>query len=331
MAKGKGIKAALEDLAGVVTPADTPEALATLRDGLGAKSNAIVARAAELVGKRKAVQLIPDLCAAFSRFLGAGMASDKICLAKTAIVKALQELGSNQTEVFLTGMACYWPERPRPGQRDEAAPLRIASVTAHAQFGSSFDLEPLVDCLGDPVDNVRHRAAAALAAIGGQGIPLLRFKANVGDDNPSVMEECFNGLLRSDPNKYVPFVGRFLEDRDERIRVVAALALGQTGREKALELLISTWRMTPDRDLQRDLAVAIALMRKDSGLRFLLSLVQGDASIAEDALAALATYRSDPQIRQAVLETVRQTDNPEILRLFEQYFGRQPPNTGGPS
>jgi HEAT repeat protein len=319
----RGIKTSLEQLAAGLERADRAAAVATLRRGLAAKSNRVVQMAADLAAKLQADELVADLCTAFERFTGKGMPADKACSAKTAIVQALRQCGRNRPEVFLFGMKCYWPERPYADRRDEAAALRIASVVAHAELGSPSDLEPLVDLLLDPVSEVRQAAVRGLVALGGQQAALvLRLKALSGDANPSVLDECFTGLLEVDGDRYLSFVADFMESADDRIRVAAALAIGECGHSRALDTLVSRWQRSTDSDFNRDLLVAIAILRNEEAMRFLLSLIESGGRCATDALLVLAAYRSNPEVLRRVHEAVEKANTPELRRLFAAKFGK---------
>jgi HEAT repeat protein len=316
-------KAALEELAANLERAERVTAANTLRSALASKSNLLVQKAAGLAGKLKAEELVPDLSTAFRRFTGDGMRADRFCVAKTAIVNALRQLGRDQPEIFLVGMKCYWPARPRTGQRDEAVPLRIASATAHAELGRQSELEPFVDLLVDPVSDVRHAAVRSLVALGGQqGVLILRLKVLSGDDNPSVIDECFTGLLEADGDRSLPFVASFLDAADSHLRISAAVAIGESGHKLALDTLVSRWKRAADPEFSRDLLVAIAILRSEPATQFLLSLVESGGPGAADALVALAAYRSNPKLRCRVEEAVARASRTELQELFEYKFPR---------
>jgi len=319
----KGIKTLLDELGATLDRVDTKKAVPTLRNALAAKSAAIVAQGADLAGKLKATDLVGDLCTAFGSFMGAGLATDKHCLAKTAIVKALHQLQSHQPAVFLDGMTCYWPYQPRPGQRDEATPLRIAATIAYAELASRSELDLLVDRLVDPVSDVRQVAVRGLVALGGPTAAMvLRLKVLLGDENPSVMDECFSGLLNCDSGRYLPFVAGFMHAGDDRVRVGAAIALGESGHENAFDLLLACWTASKDQEFRRDLLVAMALLRKDRAWQCLVGLIASGGEDARAALDALATYRTDPQLRRQIEAALAQAGEPELQRVFDKKFGK---------
>src|SRR4051812_29643829 len=78
----------------------TPEQKVELRKRVGDRSNLVVAAAAAIAGENALVELAKDLEAAFDRFLVDPLKHDKLCRAKTAIVRALDRMEHRDTEVF---------------------------------------------------------------------------------------------------------------------------------------------------------------------------------------------------------------------------------------
>src|SRR5262249_19055805 len=83
---------------------DSATAGAGLRKALKDRSNYLVSKAAAIVAELNLTDLIPDLLAAFERFLIDPVKSDPQCWAKLAIVKALKDLGHREPDVFLRGL-----------------------------------------------------------------------------------------------------------------------------------------------------------------------------------------------------------------------------------
>src|SRR5205807_656482 len=93
------------------------------------------------------------------------------------------------------------------------------------------------DLLADSEKVARVAAVQALGATGSMAaVPLLRFKARVGDKELEVTWECFTALLQLEPES-VEFVAEFLRAGDEAICEGAALALGEARRPEAFEYL----------------------------------------------------------------------------------------------
>jgi HEAT repeat protein len=79
----------------------------------------------------------------------------------------------------------------------------------------------------------------------------------------------------------------------------AALALGDSRLEEAFEPLRAAAQRGSSRPLRRTLLLAIALLRREAGIEYLLDLVQnGDDQTSADAIAALAMYEQDAKIQE---------------------------------
>src|SRR4051812_8062530 len=97
-----------------------------LQKALKDKSNLILAKAAEQIAVRNLSNFSSDLAAAYHRFLE----NDKGCLAKTAIIKSLYELGISNEELYLQSIRHTQPEPTWGGQSDAAGQLRGYSALA---------------------------------------------------------------------------------------------------------------------------------------------------------------------------------------------------------
>jgi hypothetical protein len=100
--------------------------------------------------------------------------------------------------------------------------------------------------------------------------------------------------LKLAPASSLPFVGRLLDHAHDAIRESAALALGGARLRDAFPVLSAWWERTPQTDLRRTALLAIAMLKHDEPIQFLLSLIrEGDGPSARDAIAALAIYKHD--------------------------------------
>jgi hypothetical protein len=104
MAKPRSVDAKLSRLRALRRETAVPEHVAELQRALGDRSNLVVAEAAEIAGERQLTDLAPDLVAAFDRFLVDPVQTDPLCLAKLAIVDALNKMDRDEEEVFLKGL-----------------------------------------------------------------------------------------------------------------------------------------------------------------------------------------------------------------------------------
>ena len=167
MAKVRGVDAKLARLRAVRTGPVTPAVLAELRDALADKSNFVAAAAAEIIAERNLMDLVPDLEAAFRRFLVDPVETDKLCRAKIAITEVLNQGEADAEEVFRLGLRHVQPE-PRWGGADDTADAKIASSVPH-----TLNL-PGISC-------VEPRNAAANA--GSRSVPPKSSEGPFSDEN----------------------------------------------------------------------------------------------------------------------------------------------------
>jgi hypothetical protein len=169
---------------------------------------------------------------------------------------------------------------------------------------------------------VRAAAAQALAYSGNDhGVPLLRLKVLSGDDDPTVISECLAALLRLAPASSLPFAARLLDASDVSISEGAALALGGSRLPEAFEILRQWWDRIVEVGSRRTALLAIAMLRRDQPLDFLLSLIkEADGPTAREAIAALAMYRHDDAIRERVAECVERRKDVDLRAAFADAF-----------
>ena len=284
----------------------SPDGRAEVAGFLNGKSSLLAAKAARIAGEWQAAELIPELLAAFERFLLKPELTDKGCGAKSEILKTLCKLEHDSPAVFLRGIRYVQMEAVWGRSVDTAAELRGLSAIGLAQTAYPDVLEEILPLL---LDSERGARIGAIRAIGACGLPgdalVLRLKALSGDPEPEVLGECFAALLRAQPAKSLAFVAAFLGAEQQAVAEAAALALGDSRLESAFELLRNAFERPHARALRRALLLAIALLRRESAIDFLLELVRtGEAQTSADAEAALAMYNQDPKLRER-LESAR--------------------------
>jgi HEAT repeat protein len=286
--------AALETLA---TPVELGKALAD-------RNNYYVSKAAARVASLGLRDLIPDLVAAFDRFLVNPVKSDPQCWAKNAIVAALKGFDCDDTSFYLRGMKHIQLEPVWNGSADTAATLRgtCALALSACSISRGEALRPLVDLLGaDQEKIVRVDAARAIAQLGGvESALLLRLKALAGDDEPEVVGQCFAGLLALAPAEYVPFVAGFLGAEGD-VRFEAATALGELPDPGAVAALIERLGKSRDGEIRRAILLSLGASRLEAARDFLL-LTLADGSIEEGTacIRALAASRFRDEVRERV-------------------------------
>jgi hypothetical protein len=323
MAKVRGVESKLTRLRLIRNEPITPAVIAELRDGLSDKSNFVAAAAAEIVGERTLTDLVPDLVAAFRRFLIDPVETDKLCKAKIEMVEALNRLEADEEDVYRAGLRHIQMEPAWGGPEDTAAPLRAAAAFALVRVNPRDLIVLLADLLADPEKVARVAAAKALGACGHlAAIPLLRFKARVGDEEPEVIVECLTALVSAEPDESIPFVGGFLNSRTEEVAAGAALALAESRRPAALELLKQFWpKARRDESLAEVVLLGIAITRLPAGIDFLLELLaQGEAP----ALKALAIHKHNPAVRERVAAVVAKK-GAGLKKAFEKEFPSDDP------
>jgi HEAT repeat protein len=273
---------------------------------LNSKMNLVVAKAARIAGEWLAAELTPQLVEAFDRFMLKPETSDKRCAAKIEILKALCKLEYPSPSIFRRSLRHVQMEPTWGGSVDTAAAVRALGAMGLAQTDYTEALEEIVPLL---LDAERDARIGALRAIAASGLPggalLLRLKALSGDE-PEVLGECFAALLRAAPSQSLEFVAKFLDHREEAVAEAAALALGDSRLESAFAVLREAFERT--RALpRRTLLLAIALLRRENAIDYLLDLVQnGEGQTSADAVAALAMYEKDPNLQER-LDRARQT------------------------
>lgn len=300
--------------------------LAELRQALGGKTGILVAAAAKVVGDLAVDGLVDELPAAFERLLERPVERDPGCRGKVQIARTLIHLERWFDGVFARGASHVQREPVYGGSEDTAAELRGLCGIGYARFGRHDALDVLARLLAD---DQRAARAAAAQGLGDSGrpdaVPLLRYKAIIGDDEPAVFAACLSSLLALVPDDSLPFVADFLALDADRAGI-AALALGESRREAALPHLLS-WCDGGLGDQRRVGYLALALLRLEPATAHLLEVVR--AGGPDDALAAgraLATFRDDPALAARAHAAIEQRDpdgRGEIAALFAATEGRR--------
>src|SRR3954453_19663643 len=196
VAKIDPIEKALAELKALRAAPDHSGAGPDLVRHLSSKHNIVAAKAAQLIGEWKLGALERDLVGAFDRFMKSG--ADKGCTAKTAVARALDELESRETELFLRGVRHQQPEAAWGPPVDVAAELRGVCAGALVRLNYRDVLAELAELLMDREPAARIAAARALAYRGdadGAASVLLRLKLLSRDRDLGAAIECISPLL----------------------------------------------------------------------------------------------------------------------------------------
>jgi hypothetical protein len=96
---------------------------------------------------------------------------------------------------------------------------------------------------------------------------------------------------------------------------IAALrqALAESRIEEAFGFLVAVWEEVLDPDFRRTVLVAIALLRHEEAIAFLLSLLaDGSPAAAHAAVEALGMYRQDDKVWRRVRQLVDEREDVEL-------------------
>ncbi|HEY6972155.1 MAG TPA: hypothetical protein VJA94_23285 [Candidatus Angelobacter sp.] len=322
MKKPDPVEQALDRLSALRHAAPGSEVTQELKAFLKNRSNVVVAKAAKIAGETHATELVPELMAAFHRLMANPEKLDKGCAATTEIAAALYELDYTEPEIYLLGIYHVQMEGSFGPPVDAAAKLRGVSALGLARTRHPQALEEIVTLLVDAWQAARIGAVRALASNGGHaGSLLLRLKLLTGEQEPDVLAECFSGLLAGTGESALPLVASYVDSPDLAVAEAALLAIGSSRLPGAFILLKEKSARTAAGPLRRITLLAIAMLRSDEAVKFLLAcLADGSAQTAKDALMALAIFRTNEKVRAQVEAAVVSRDDSSLTEVFRQEF-----------
>jgi len=296
----------------------TPELKAFLKN----KSNLVVAKAAKIAGELHATDLIDDLVSAFHRFMVNPQKLDKSCAATTEIAATLYQMDYVEPEIYLLGIHHVQMEGSFGPPVDAAAKLRAYSALGLARTRHPQILEEIVRLLVDPWPQARIGGVRALASNGGHaGALLLRLKVLTGEDELDVLSECFSGLLACAPDSSLPLVATYIDSEDHAVAEAALLAIGSSRIPGALALLQERWERSTLSPLRSALLLAIAMVRSEAAIEFLISLLpDSNLQTAKDIITALAIFRNNSKVRLEVEQAVSARNDNTLREAFRRAF-----------
>ena len=311
---------ALAALSALRKAGDHAEMLRQLPGYLKNKSSAVVARAAEIAGSTRDIGLAPALVDAFRRVFPNAAKRDPGCRAITQITRALVHMDASAAEVYSLGI-CYQQWEASFGPKvDTADGLRAACALGLVEMG---DPDALLACCELLSDHALIARAGAVRAMGISGRAdaelLLRFKARAGDKESEVIAETFSALLRLGPReRSVPFVAAFLAEADDEVAEAAAIALGESRFEQTVPFLLAAFEQGGTLPRAGAILLALALSRSDQGAQFCFAQFQcGRATIAAQALEALAVYKNDSGWRQQIRGALDDAQNAKWEAIWQ--------------
>lgn len=307
--------------------ASAPEhvARAELKKLLGDKNGYLVGECGDVAKELGLRDLVPDLVAAFPRFVEGGAKTDPGCFGKNHLVEALLHFDAHEPDTYLAGLRCRQHEGAIPFRVDTAAGLR--GLCAHALFhiGHRSALLNVAPLLFDSEAITRVEAATALGDSGLDGAAAaLHVKLLSGDPEPDVLGAIYKGLLRILPERYLRVVEEALTSEEDGPAEAAALALGESRARGAFEVLKRAANAPPiGRRGPESVLLGLALLRSDEATAFLLDRVEnGSEPRAVQAISALALHRHDESITARIRDIVRRRGSERLEEAVREKLDR---------
>jgi HEAT repeat protein len=319
----------IDALAAIRATASTPEARLKLTAALRKGSSLVAAKAAAIIREQNLEGFDADLAAAFARFLEDPVETDPSCRAKVAVLEALDFLESMDPEPFLRGLRYVQKEKAWGPPVDTATGVRARSAFALARLRHPEHALLMAELLMDPEPPVREAAADALAHRGDPaGAPLLLFKLRTGDPEPPVLLACLSALLALAPPTGLALATGWLNGADPGMRELAALALGESRREDALDRLLEALERSAESKGRATVLRALALHRSERALAALLHAIStGPLAEAKVALEALAPRAGESGLGEQVRAAAAQHQDASALQAVLGRF-TSPAGTG---
>jgi hypothetical protein len=163
----------------------------------------------------------------------------------------------------------------------------------------------------------RQDAARALTMIGSDGASaVLRFKALLGDPEPSVLSECLSGVIAIDGDAGLELAEQYLIGEPANVRAgieserqaeAALLAIGGCRRAAALAMLIRHERLFVHTASRSTFFTAVAMTRQDAAIDYLLKQVSGGSKeISNVAAKALEPMCLLPRVGERLAAALSQ-------------------------
>lgn len=286
----------------------------------------LVERAARAVAVHHRADFVAAMSAAFPRFLKDPIKSDKGCRAKTAIVRALNELECTERDVFHAGRTHIQKEPSFGPPVDMADHLRAECLNGLYRCGEPDIFLYVVDGLADTEPVPCRAAIKILGALGGDTAEaLLRLKILQGDERGEVMAEAFGAILAAAPQRSLPFVAGYMNKGSSELAEDAALAIGNSRHRDAFPTLLHAWEESIDPPFKLRLLVPMALSRSEAAFDFLLDVVRDEhADYAAAALTGLELYGKEAATMAAIRAAVSARGDSGMTRDFEARLNSKP-------
>jgi HEAT repeat protein len=136
------------------------------------------------------------------------------------------------------------------------------------------------------------------------------------------MAECFSALLVASADKAVKFVAKYIDSDDEPTAEAAMLALGESRLPAAYLVLKEKWNRTVLMPVKRAVLAAMAALKLEEAIAFLISLVESaNAETAAAAVEALCIYRHNERVSESVRTAVLTRKEKAIVEQYRESFG----------
>lgn len=319
---GSALEEELKHLREIAEAPITPESRDHLHQVLRKGQALAVAKAGRILKENLLEGFTEDLAAAFQRFMTEPVKLDPGCNAKLAVLEALDALSYPDPDLFLVAARHVQKEAAWGPPVDTASNLRGSAMRALANMGYADLLLLAGEHLADPEIPVRQAAAESLVHHGDRlGAGMLIHAMRRGDEDPVVHTAYLAGALALAPAWAMPYLKQMLEGSDPELRELAAIALGESSRDDAAQVLVEFLEATPLARDRSPIVKALGLHRSDRALEALVSRITGGpARDAMEALEALAIRRFESRVRERVRDAVRRSGEPGLLAAFEDQF-----------
>lgn len=218
---------------------------------------------------------------------------------RVAALRALADLGNDKATDSIKEML----------KSDPHAGVRSAAAAGLGGIGGQAAVDSLINALDDPDPGVRNAAAAALGKTGDAGA-LPRLREILKDDDPLVRMGAVLGIARIGGNSAVePLIEVLKGDPNGGIRCCAAMELGESGVNRALEVLIATLE-DADPVVRFGASVALGDIGDASAVNPLSKLKahSADRSVLLGATYGLFKLTDDPSAIDFIVGALRDED-----------------------
>jgi HEAT repeat protein len=307
---------------------DSTEAAEVIRQALASRHSAVIARAAALVGDMGLQDIEPELRASYGRLSAEPEKLDPVCAAMKEVVGALFSFATEASDVYLH--AARHVQIAGWDNQDVGAPLRGIAVQALVKTEHPAALTLATDMLMDGLppapdrdDGLTSRigAAKALRALGSEASAhVLRLKVLAGDPSIEVYGECFAGMLEYSP-AWLDAVAAFLTHENDVLASMAALAIAESRPPGALDHLKQAWETQTNPETREAIINAIASLRSDEAVSFLIDLVKGESMTALQAMSGLTLYAASESVMSQVRAAAKANNRREVYAMFQRLFG----------